>query len=72
MAQSSFFAPAPTRRHSGVVRTLRLASLFDLWRSRRALARLDEDALKDVGLTKNDAKSESQRPVWDVPENWRV
>jgi hypothetical protein len=40
-------------------------------RQRRALARLDDAALKDLGLTAGDVNAEIRRPVWDVPSNWR-
>lgn len=74
MAQTDLFAPAHTRsqnkRRTGVVRTLRLARLLDLWRSRQALARLDATALEDIGLSSKQAKTEASRPIWDVPENW--
>lgn len=70
MAHTGFFAPAPSKRRVGVVRTLRLASLIDLWRSRRALARLDAAALQDVGLTAEEARKEAAKQLWDVPNNW--
>ena len=40
-------------------------------RQRRALARLDQTALNDLGLTASDVDAEIRRPVWDVPANWR-
>ncbi len=42
-----------------------------LRRQRRALARLDAALLRDIGLTRSEALSESGRPVWDVPKAWR-
>jgi len=50
----------------------RLLSLLDLRRQRAHLARLDNHALRDIGLTRADAADEAARPVWDVPHNWRV
>ena len=35
--------------------------MIALWRQRRALARLDDRALADIGVT---------RPAWDVPTTW--
>jgi uncharacterized protein YjiS (DUF1127 family) len=35
-------------------------------RQRRELANLDERALKDIGLTRDDARVEAARPFWDV------
>lgn len=49
-----------------------LRSLLALWRSRRALARLDTRALDDIGLSVQDARLEAARPVWDVPHHWRA
>ena len=38
---------------------------------RRALRKLDGTALKDLGLTREEALAEAARPIWDVPANWR-
>lgn len=40
-------------------------------RSRQELARLDDDLLRDAGLTRDQAAREIARPFWDVPRNWR-
>lgn len=48
-----------------------LSRRFDLWRQRRALARLDDAALQDIGLTRKEAETEARRPIWDAPESWR-
>ncbi len=40
------------------------------WRQRRALERLDDSALTDIGLSRTEAHIESRRPVWDVPAHW--
>ena len=47
------------------------ATFFDVWRSRRALARLDAHALDDIGLNAERASRESAKPIWDVPATWR-
>lgn len=39
--------------------------------ARRHLARLDDAALRDIGLTRDQAITEAARPVWDVPDHWR-
>ncbi len=55
------------------VRTSRLAAvkrLFAVWRQRRALERLDDAALKDLGLTRDQVDREVRRPIWDAPETW--
>ena len=53
--------------------TRRRASLLDLLalgRQRRKLARLADAALRDMGLTRKEARDEAKRPVWDVPHHW--
>lgn len=36
-------------------------------RQRRALLRLDDHALKDIGISRADAWREGGRPWWDLP-----
>lgn len=47
------------------------ATYLALWRSRRALARLDSRALEDIGISGKAAQREARRGVWDVPDNWK-
>jgi uncharacterized protein YjiS (DUF1127 family) len=42
-----------------------------LSRQRQNLLELDAHLLQDIGITRKQAISEAQRPVWDVPANWR-
>lgn len=49
----------------------RVAACLCLARQRRALARLDAAALRDIGLTAVQAQAEASRPVWDAPAHWR-
>lgn len=49
----------------------RIGGLMALHRSRRALARLDERMLRDIGLTRAEAEAELARPVWNAPLHWR-
>ena len=44
--------------------------LAELRRQRKALARLDDAALRDLGLTRREAITEARRKIWDVPSNW--
>lgn len=48
-----------------------LLTAISVWRSRRALARLDAHALADVGITAACAVKEAAKPIWDVPATWR-
>ncbi|RAI04458.1 hypothetical protein DLJ53_02090 [Acuticoccus sediminis] len=42
---------------------------LDVWTERRHLERLDERMLADIGLTDVEARTESQRPAWDLPRD---
>lgn len=42
-----------------------------VWRTRRALALLDADALTDIGISAQDAASEAEKGFWDVPHTWK-
>lgn len=58
-----------SRRRHAPFRASRRASLSDalaVYRQRRALARLDDRALDDIGLTRAEAEAESRRPIWDI------
>ncbi|CUJ86966.1 DUF1127 domain-containing protein [Shimia thalassica] len=48
-----------------------LGGLMALYRQRRALSGLDDAALLDMGLTREEASAEAKRFAWDVPANWR-
>lgn len=72
MTQTAFVSHTPVRGLAMVGKSLRLSRLMDLWRSRQALSRLDDAALRDIGLAAKEAHREASRPVWDVPANWRV
>jgi uncharacterized protein YjiS (DUF1127 family) len=54
-------------------RPLRL-SLFtrlQIWKQRRDLAKLDDRALEDIGLSRAEAEREAKRPLWDAPRHWQ-
>ena len=40
---------------------------MELHRQRRLLAQLSDEALHDLGLTRADVYSETERPFWDDP-----
>lgn len=60
-------------RHAGLssAKSPSLGQMAALRRQRKALTRLDDTALRDMGLTRSDVHAEAKRPVWDVPANWR-
>jgi len=47
-----------------------LLAYFDLYAQRRALAKLDQTQLRDIGVSRADADAEIARPVWDAPSHW--
>ena len=49
----------------------RLANAHDVWRQRQQLKSLDDAALMDIGLTRDQAQAEAKRPLWDAPDNWK-
>ncbi|MCY1276341.1 hypothetical protein D9M70_250050 [compost metagenome] len=42
---------------------------YELAHQRRQLARLSDEMLKDIGLSRADILEESERPFWDDPLN---
>ncbi len=60
---------SPRRAPRAVFPSLRAA--IALHRSRRALAALSDDALRDVGLDRAQARAEAARPLWDAPASWK-
>ena len=52
-----------------LLRKIRLSR--DLAKSRRALLRLDDHLLRDIGLTRHVAEAEAARAPWDAPLHWR-
>lgn len=62
----SIARPAP---RAGILRTL--ARMVAVRRQRRALARLDDHLLEDIGVTREAAMEEAERAPWDAPGHWR-
>ncbi|SLN23886.1 hypothetical protein ROA7450_00959 [Roseovarius albus] len=55
----------PTRRGG-------LSTLVSLYRQRRALSKLDDASLNDIGVSRTEAQAEAKRAPWDVPSNWKA
>lgn len=55
----------------GATWTLPIRRWMQVAAERRALARLDERALADIGLDPNAASYEASRPFWDLPKRRR-
>ncbi|MCW3782153.1 DUF1127 domain-containing protein [Defluviimonas sp. CAU 1641] len=56
------------RRHTGLFDRLR--QMREIRRQRRALSELSGHLLKDIGISADEARRESERPAWDVPSHW--
>ncbi len=67
----AFFSDIRHRTRATSPRRRSLRDIVSLGRQRRQLARLDDRALADIGLTREEALREARRPLWDVPDNWR-
>lgn len=48
-----------------------VATMRAVRRQRRALLRLDDALLRDIGLDAQSVHEEASRPIWDVPRHWR-
>ncbi|WP_111731976.1 DUF1127 domain-containing protein [Roseovarius amoyensis] len=60
----------PHSRTRALGRRIALREILAVWRQRRALAHLDDSRLDDIGISRDEARQEARRPVWDVPRNW--
>jgi len=55
----------------GVTTLFRAVSgTISLRKQRARLITLDDQQLRDIGVTYKQALKESRRPVWNVPSNW--
>jgi uncharacterized protein YjiS (DUF1127 family) len=63
----TFHIDAPALPRSCAPRRNMLGLMLDVYRQRRALLRLDEAALADLGITRGEALREATRPFWDLP-----
>jgi len=67
MALQNIVATSRINRH----RRMRLWGFVELFRQRRHLAQLSDDQLNDIGVTRDAAETEANRPIWDAPHHWR-
>ena len=64
--------PCRRRARTPLCRAVRrVCAAAALRRQRRALRRLDDHLLRDIGLTRHEAEAEAAAPAWDVPPHWR-
>ena len=52
-------------------RPVRLSLLIAIWFERRALSRMSDSALRDIGVSREAARAEANRPLWDIPVHRR-
>lgn len=64
-------ATAPTVKRSWRALASRIWAAYELGRSRTQLRALPDHLLADIGVSPDEARSESERPLWDVPSWWR-
>lgn len=48
-----------------------MSGIFSTMRERRALSRLDDHLLNDLGLSRGDVQEEINRAPWDAPRHWK-
>ena len=68
LARTLVSRPATATYGFGLGALMRMGAVA---RQRRALSQLDDSALRDMGLTREQANLEAGRPAWDVPASWR-
>ncbi len=61
LSLSAVHAPATSRATRAGI-----ATYFAVWAERRALARLSDSRLKDLGLSTEQVAAEVARPFWDI------
>ena len=66
-----FFRPVGLNRTATEPKLSTFDRLYDVWRQRQTLRKLDIDALNDIGISRKDAYAEARRPFWDAPNTWR-
>lgn len=74
ITQSTHLAPSGHLAHSAVrakrTALARFVQAYADWQQRNRLALLDEHALRDIGLTRHQAMTEAERPIWNAPAQW--
>lgn len=53
-------------------RSIGLMGLLGLRRQRQQLANMTPEQLADIGITAEAAEAEANRPLWEIPSNWRA
>lgn len=65
---------ALTTRHNTLIRRVSalraVRQVLETWKQRHDLAQLDDHLLEDIGVTRQEASTEIERSIWDVPGHW--
>mgnify|MGYP001357090453 CR=1 FL=1 len=69
LARPAFGRPLPFLRRVALLD--RVMALVALHRQRRQLREMEPWQLADLGLSRSEARAESDRPVWNPPSWWR-
>lgn len=64
------FASASCRRPQGSL-IARAFHALAVQAQRRQLAKMGDDQLIDLGLSRAEADAEARRPLWDAPARWK-
>ncbi|MDJ1007808.1 MAG: DUF1127 domain-containing protein [Paracoccaceae bacterium] len=62
------FPSLPARRRRNALS--RLVDWMALYRQRHRLSELPDHLLDDIGVSREAAEAEADRPVWDAPSHW--
>jgi len=63
-------ATCATKTHTGHGLLARIIGMIAIRRQRNALKNLDDHLLRDIGLTRDEAEIEAEKPLWDAPHYW--
>ncbi|MBR9763112.1 MAG: DUF1127 domain-containing protein [Rhodobacteraceae bacterium] len=68
MSTHSLTSPVAARSRAARAPFLsRLLTMLSVYRERRALTALDGTLLDDIGISRDQARREAARPIWDLP-----
>ncbi len=67
---NSTFVNTTTRNTPTWLGLGRVHDMMMLARTRRDLAELDADQLRDIGIDRDAAAKEASRPFWDFSQHW--
>lgn len=63
---------AASRLHGPIGIMKYLSRLIAVRNHRRLLKDMPDEVLNDIGVTRDQARAEAARPIWDVPASWKM